>query len=67
MSTKCSIAYDQGKYHMYVECFDDGLVYIEQPIKGVEFKIDSTDIMVSVPAEVMDILQRGGYVNTWIG
>jgi hypothetical protein len=52
MSTRSSIAYEQGKYHLYNECFDDDFVYLWQ--SDVDYSAGKNEVMVAIPIEAMD-------------
>ena len=57
MSTKCSIAYGENKFHFYHECFDDENVYLELEGENLEYEASPGRVMVKIPNEIMAVLQ----------
>jgi hypothetical protein len=56
VSTKCSINYVEGAYHLYYELFDDR-IYLQLEGDQLEFEVTQRSITVALPENVLRVIQ----------
>lgn len=67
MSTKMTVAYnnpdydnkDGSDYHLYLECFEKGAVYLELRGKDIGFEASNNHVTVRIPKDVFDEISSG--------